>query len=153
MRYPIKIFSDWRKVISIVLLILFTTSTVLWAYPSIECNMVCRSTSEAQSCCSELIESSSCCSAENKLEATSPKILPQGVKISNLSCRLELHKNPNPEYLLPKVDKQQFTLVEISNFDFEESESKSKSSDIRDQIEYTYDYGPPIYIRFESFLI
>ena len=150
MRYPIIKYEHWRKKIAFVMLILFSTSTIVSTFPIFECNMICQNTSEMQSCCSEVVESTSCCSLDvRSVNPTEP--FQDGETISNQSCEMELLSHNLMESTPPKSENQPDNLIEITIIGVEKVELKSSS--FRSQIQHTFYNNSPIYLQIESFLI
>lgn len=154
MKYLIKILQrNWRKSTTLILLSSFMFTVIFSVYPLSKCNKVCEVRVEVPQCCAqENYESkNTCCDEmhmETKIQLSSS---PVGLEISNLKCMLEFSTTSEEEFLIPKTLESNSDLIQIATISLGQNNYLNKHSEQR--IEYSLEYGPPIYIKVSSYLI
>lgn len=151
MSYLIKTYTSWRKLTAIILLSSFSISSILWAFPSERCNMVCEEQIMLAACCSEDMIVQSCCDMMIMNENDGFHFNGGELTLSDNNCELKLSNVNHDEYLLPKIIQANYELIELDTIHLEEIESTTEY--IKNNSDYSLYNGPPIYIQISSYLI
>ncbi len=154
MKNLINISQKWRKLTALLLLLNFTVTPVIIAFPEEKCDAACEINLPTHECNTDAMnmEEDSCCDVIVDMNSTEKSTAPNNceMEFSDINCAIIINDQIGTTYIIPKTIDNKVEFVQLSTIDLQNDNSNVELLDLIQEL--SFESNPPIYLTISSFL-